>query len=401
MKSLYHNFFKFPYLIIFTSIIITIVLGYFALNIGLETDINSLMPEKSEITKIMEEKLSIDDEITQYIFLSVESEDTFTISKLRALEIAIEKISSLPGISTAVNPFNFISFAYEGSRIIPVSMSPGGKAPNNAEDLEIFKRRLLDDPVADGFLVSDNGNVLNIVFSTGKIEDTDILIKEFYKIINSLKDNFSVHTTGEILVEMRTSFYLVRDLKILLVLALVIMVIVFFISFKTKRSIFLPIIVVGMGTIWTIGFMSLLGFDFTVVTVIIPSLLLTIGSSYTIHLLNEYYRTSTSNIYEDKLWIIKSVSHVTKTIILASLTTIIGFSTLVVTTIRPIQEFGVSISFGILSSAILSLFFLPAVLYILPVPHSKSEFIVKRGWLTSLTVKIGSIAINHKYIKDL
>jgi len=66
---------------------------------------------------------------------------------------------------------------------------------------------------------------------------------------------------------------------------------VFFFGFRSKRSFFLPFLVVGLGTLWTIGIMALVGFNLSLVSLMVPPLVLVLGSSYSIHVLTQYYAT--------------------------------------------------------------------------------------------------------------
>ena len=79
-----------------------------------------------------------------------------------------------------------------------------------------------------------------------------------------------------------------------------------------------------IGLIWTMAFMSMLGFELSVVTIITPSMVLILGSSYSIHMLNEYYQ-DIGTYKTNREDIIFSVSKIKNTILSASITTVIGF----------------------------------------------------------------------------
>lgn len=389
--------FKFPYLIILTTAVITIFFGYFAGRINLNPDINTLTPVTNDRISHLKRDLGIQDKVTQYLFLTVEGDNNYTLEKLNAFSNAISSISELPEIEKALTPFNMITFITKGTRIIPVSMSGNGAAPEDEDDLKLFIDRLSHDYIAADFLIADNGRILTAVFTNRKIVDHKKFMERIHRIIRPLDKYFNVHITGEIPIEDRTGHYLSKDLGTLLVLSLLIMMLVFFLSFRAKRSIILPILVVSIGTVWSVGFMSLVGYSFTIVSIIIPPLLLTIGSSYTIHLLNEYYRNSEYGTL-NKFWIVKAVKEVTNTVLLAGLTTIIGFSSLLITSIGSLREFGLSISVGVAACVALSLSFLPAMFFILPNPEEEHRTAVKKGYLTRLTINLGSLGTNHPYI---
>ncbi len=143
-------------------------------------------------------------------------------------------------------------------------------------------------------------------------------------------------------------------------LSFLVILVVLFLSFRSARSILLPLVVVALGTLWTVGTMVLAGLKLTVVSIMAPPLVLTLGSSYSIHVLNQYYRQARQGPGKD--WIAQAVSLVNATVFLAALTTIIGFGSLATATLRQIREFGIATAAGILYCMLLAELFLPAML---------------------------------------
>ena len=157
----------------------------------------------------------------------------------------------------------------------------------------------------------------------------------------------------------------------------------------------LPFVVIVLGTLWSLGFMSLLGYSLTIVNIITPPLVLTLGSSYSIHILNEYYRSG-SRERRERYWVVGVVETVNRTIMMAAGTTIVGFLGLLATSIRQTREFALSAGFGILSCALLSLFFFPALLSRLAPPKDVQIRRVRTGLIARIMVGLGSFVIRRK-----
>lgn len=375
-------------------IIITLILTNFAFKIGMNPDFSILIPENTNRMNKLKKDLNVTDEITQYIFLAVESDDNFTAGKLNSYKKVVEEISALPEVKRTISPFNFITFIGEGKKIIPQKLMTE-ESFSTKEQAEEFKTKLLENPLAQNFVVAENGRLLNTAFANTRVADTGVFMTRLQKLTRELETDFTVHLSGEVPLNYHTGFYLKKDLQILLVLSILVMMFIFFLSFRTLRAVVLTLLVIGIGMIWTTAFMAIVGYKFTLVSVTIPPLLLAVGSSYTIHLLNEYYRNARPGESKDKVWLEATLSHVKKTIVIASLTTIIGFLSLFVSSVVPIREFGLSISIGITATAVLSLTFLPAAFLLLPAPHEKSSRTVKEGFLTRLTMQIAGISIKY------
>ncbi|RKX89146.1 MAG: hypothetical protein DRP59_11410, partial [Spirochaetes bacterium] len=258
--------------------VITLVLGNFALTIEMNPDFSILIPKNSEQMKSLKKDLNVTEELTQYIFLAVESEDNFTVERLNKYKQVIDQISALPEIRRTISPFNFITFIGEGKKIIPQKLMTE-KQFTSTRQAESFKTKLLNNPLAQNFVVAEEGHLLNTAFANTRITDIGAFMKHLQELTGRLDGYFTVHLTGEVPLNYHTGFYLKKDLRILLSLSIIVMMFIFFISFRTLRAVVLTLLVIGIGMIWTTGFMALAGYKYTLVSVTIPTLLLAVGSS--------------------------------------------------------------------------------------------------------------------------
>ncbi|OQX29963.1 MAG: hypothetical protein B0D92_00930, partial [Spirochaeta sp. LUC14_002_19_P3] len=376
-------------LIIATTIAITVFLGWKALGIGINTDVNTLMPSENERINKIKTDLGVDKEVLNYMYLSIYGSDIYNLETLGLYQDTIDKVLALPEIETVISPFNFIFFQSDAKRIIPTTISPTGRAPLTEEELEIFSKRVKDNTLSKNFVVGDNGRILTAVFIGTAVNSADNFIAAFNAAIGPLKKATNVHYSGEVAFQERVAFYLLKDFSNLLKLAVFAMLAIFGLSFRSLRAIILPILVVVMGAVWTLGVMAIIGFKITVLTVVIPSMVLAIGSSYTIHILNEYFRIGREAGMDKITWLTDAVEHVLKTVIVAALTTVISFMSLLTTTLQPLREFGLAISLGIFFCAVLALFFLPAVFCILKAPSLHHKKRVSEGRLTRTVSHLG------------
>ena len=381
--------------IVLITAVISIFLGYYALQIQVDPDVTDLLPEESKALKLLEEYgPTVDDD---YIIVAVESEELFALDKLKALEEVITRIEKLPDIHGSINPFNFITFQKKGKSLRLAPMSSGRKAPGSPEELELFREKLTTDPLARGFVISNDLTAFCSIFATESLDDYAEMIASVEAIIADLKPHFKIYLGGQIPIIETTKNYLVKDVPKLLIMGILVILTVLYLSFKSRRSILLPLLVVALGTLWTLGTMSLIGFRITIASIMVPLLVLTLGSSYSIHILNQYYREAKVGS-EDRKWIASAVSHINLTIFMASLTTIIGFASLLSATLRQIREFGIATSIGIIYAVILSIFFFPAVLSKLRTPSSLERDQVLKGRIASLMEKLSLWVIKWRFV---
>lgn len=145
--------------------------------------------------------------------------------------------------------------------------------------------------------------------------------------------------------------------------------IIFFLwrSFRSAWGIVVPLIVVLLAVVWSIGLMGLLGKPIDLLTVLLPSIMFVVGMSDVVHIIAKYLEElrSGKDIQESLKITFREIGRAT---LLTSITTAIGFATLITAKIRPIQEFGIFTALGVLLAFVLAFSLLPAILVNLPKP---------------------------------
>jgi predicted RND superfamily exporter protein len=133
-----------------------------------------------------------------------------------------------------------------------------------------------------------------------------------------------------------------------------------FISFRSIRGVLLPLITAGISVIWTIGLMSFAGFKLTLTSSYIPVVLLAVSTAYTIHVVNSFEFSRSAN---RKQALIQALTYTTIPVILASVTTMIGFISFIFGSyLDMIKEFGMFTAVGTFFALLLSIFFVPAII---------------------------------------
>lgn len=381
-------------LVIIGAVLITAGFAAAALKIRVDPDLESLLPEDEAIAKMMAEQGNASQ---NYLVIAAESSDPFTLEGLAALERAIRDLEQLPEILPGVTPFNFLTFTKSGGRLNVEPLAPRGQAPRSPEELDRFRRNIDQTPLAENLVVSPDRTTLVCLFPAENTDNYTQLMDRIEEILESLNPYYRTYTTGTIPFMKTTESYLSRDLSRLLLLAVAVILVVFFFGFRAKRAVLLPLLTVLMGTVWCFGFMALVGFPVSMISVVIPPLVLALGSSYSIHILNQYFREGNGR-EGDNRWITASIAHVNRTILLAGTTTIFGLLSLLAVSMRQTREFAISTGIGVTACALLSLFFFPALLYRLRAPRAAQSTQVQEGLLTRGVVAIGRAALRGRYL---
>lgn len=384
------------WLVIASVALLTVFLGWFALHIQADTHVDNLIPENREVRRLTE-KYGVENESGDHLLVLFMDDELFRAGSLALIADACNRISALDHVGTGITPFNFIRFEKRDGRLALSTMSPAGAPPATDEEAAALRSRLLGDRHALNLIVSADGSSLCAIFPVEPVDDHRSILAATEDIIAPLRGVMDVRISGMIPIRQALVDSLFRDLPTFLLLAVGVILVSYFLGFRTLRSVILPVLVVIVGATWTVGTMTLLGYRLSVVLVMTPPLVLILGSSYSLHTLNQYYREVRTN-GEAKRWIADSVENVSVTIFLASSTTIFGFLSLVTCSLSQVRQFGISTAIGIAYCALLALIFLPAVLSLLRTPTAGQRDRVVRGTIASAMAALGRGVVRRKWI---
>jgi hypothetical protein len=345
---------------------VTIVLAWFALRVRINPDFFSLLPRDAAVNKLLKE-YGADLSQPDVLVFAVSGADVYAERALAAFGEAVDGIASLKGVRSATTPFSLVSFGRVDGRLAIRPMSPGGGAPT-AETAAEFRARLQDAAYAKNLVVSADGTMLISLFQVESMGPFTAFMAQVTPLTEKVRAaGLTPYVTGTIPLSVSTEGHLARDSSRLLVLAALIILLSYAAGYRSARAVALPLLSVVLGTLWTIGFMGIVGFSLSLITIVAPPLILIFGNEYTIFTTSEYLRLGREHATAPG-WIARAVRNVSKPVAMAFFTTTIGFLSLLSTSIRQTREFAIVASVGSLVCAFLALFFLPAFYSLLKPP---------------------------------
>ena len=133
-----------------------------------------------------------------------------------------------------------------------------------------------------------------------------------------------------------------------------------FLNFRTITDVLISFAGLAFATIWTMGWVAILGFKLHFMNMIVPILILGLGIDYTIHVLNAY-REGYKSQREVKKAVVSAIVIVGAALVLMTITTSVGFLANISSDIPPVREFGITAAMGIVSCLIIMTTFVPAL----------------------------------------
>jgi hypothetical protein len=258
--------------------------------------------------------------------------------------------------------------------------------PTTETEREKLRNELISNPLAFKLVVSDDFNYSSIIINPTKGIDDATIIETITKIIDDFPGEEQVYINGLPYLRHEIQVKATRDIAILMPIGLLVMLIILYLSFRERRGVLLPFIVVLMSIALAMGLMPLFGYDLSMIAVLIPIMMIAIANNYGVHIVARYQELNTKNPTWSMTQIVSEcIKRLGKPIVLTGLTTIIGVMGLIVHLLIPAKQMGIVGSIAIGFALLLSLLFIPAIMMGMkkgkPIKLYESG---KKGWIDQI-----------------
>jgi len=232
--------------------------------------------------------------------------------------------------------------------------------PETQEELDILKERVFSKDMYKGTLVSEDGTSTLIMFTLLDGVDKQAVARDVKERITELNIPYQLYYGGLPFMMNDIADLIVADIVKLIPITFFLITFILFLAFRSTRGVVLPMFTAALSVVWVLGTMVLFGYELSMISNITPIILLAVGSAYTIHVINRINTTYDKN---RELALKKALAYITVPVILAALTTMIGFVSFVFGAyLEIIRDFGVFTALGVIFALLLSIFFVPAVI---------------------------------------
>lgn len=375
---MYDKLFNKPYkyILIILPIILFIVFLIPLHDAKINPDLTRYLPQDSESKLNLE---AIEKQFGKYdpVIIVFEADDILDGKTLTKISQIHDSILESPIYSEVISLFDTKNIrGDDGFMLVDPAIA---SIPTSKEETEELRKELKSNPLAYKLLVSEDFKYAVMILNPEKGFSDSEVIKATQEIITKNWGKDKYYMTGMLFLRDEIQKKATQDLMILMPLALLIMIIFLFISFKEKRGVLLPVMVVVISTGVSMGLMPMLGYELSIIAVLVPILMISIANNYGVHIISKYQELNALHPEYDMQTIVKeSVHNLFKPIMLTGLTTIAGVLGLVVHIMLPAKQMGVVSSIGIAFSLVLSLYFLPAILIGLKKGKVQKSFISTR-----------------------
>lgn len=383
--------FRWPVLVLF--LLATVFMGWQLRKVRIESDLQALLPDtmpSRSNTKRIEAQFG-STEALLYVF---ETEDVLNQKTLRRITQITRALKKMPGVKNVLSLANVKRIKGEdGSMIVEPAVTA---IPDDPAEKEALRRELRENEMVSGVVVSRDFKATVIMVTLKSKGNYQDMYARTEKIIKNIPGDEKVSAGGLPVFQSRITQDITRDMIVLIPTALLIMLMALYGFFRTNRSVALPFLVVVISIIFGMGVLPLMGWKITMLTLILPIMVVAYANNYAIYLMAGY-RAMHVRGHTDKVTIAGRVlkDYITP-IFISGITTIFGIMGLLSHVMIPARQVGVAASLAIGFSMVASLAGITALLSLLPLPKSAPEKHTRTWvWLDAVLAWVGKQVVGH------
>lgn len=242
-----------------------------------------------------------------------------------------------------------------------------------------------------GMLITVSAEVMNSPARVKLVEDVLKVTDRF-----THKHELKMHYSGMPYIRVINAENIKREMYMFIALSLLITAIILYLFFRSFRIVGFSVGIIGINVVWAIGFMSVLGIKITLLTAMLPPLLIVIGIPNCVYMINKYHAEYV--LHGNKIKALqRMIQKVGNASLLSNLTTAAGFATFIITSSRILVEFGLIAFISITTVFLICLILIPTVFSYLPVPDAKQTKHLYNPFINSIIGKLISIVINKRH----
>ena len=340
-----------------------------------------------------------------FLVLAVYSEHLYSsevLEKLRALHEDLT--ASVPFLEDITSLINVRDVRGEEDTLVVDDLVP--RTPTGEASLQELRERVLGNPLYVNNLISESGTYTAILLQTqvyGGPPEEDLLsgfdssgardqelpdhlepvylsdlendqfVEAVYEVVARHQDqDFQISAAGPPVNLHAIKFYMQQDAFTFMVLALLVIGSCLYLMFRRVSGVILPLMLVGLSLVTTVGLMTLLGVSFKLPTVMLPSFILTVGVGTSIHVLSLTYQNIRRGLRRHEA-ILSAYCHSGLALLMTSLTTAAGLASFSMAKVAPIADLGIFSAIGVGFSLVYTFTFLPAALLLLPLKEAGTQ----------------------------
>ncbi|MEI8226097.1 MAG: MMPL family transporter [Bacteroidota bacterium] len=304
-------------------------------------------------------------------------------------------VSRLEGVSDRLSPFTVRSIKGENGMMVAERLI--AQIPNDTTDFRNLAQRILNNRFARDIVVSTDLTSASITATISSNVPESETLHRVDSVINAHPGNAKIVTGGLPYIRQNIMKDVRRDGLLLVPVALLIMLFILKFTLSEWRSVLMPFSVVLLSTVISMGLIPLLGWKMSILTLLVPIILVAVANNYGIYLVARFQEISLKDPGISKhSMITELLRSLNMPILFSGLTTIAGILGLLTHSIIPARQVGVLAAIGVTMALLMSLLLIPALIYIRgPLVNDSKRKKVNTGAFDRLLASISGLIVKH------
>lgn len=352
----------------------------------------NLLPSDHIVNVEYNKFLDIFGEEGNLVILAVKDPKIFTTETFNQWNELSEKLNSYDEVETAISIADIKKLTKDKKNKKFVAKPLFNKNPQTDDEVVKIKEELFNKlPFYNNLLFNkETGTIRTALYLKKDIVNTAIrnefIHNELIPAIEAFSKangNIKVYASGMPYIRTLNSASIMGELGAFVLLAFLITGLIFFFFFRSFRATFITLFVVGLGVVWAFGFIGWLNYEVSVLTALIPPLIIVIGVPNAVFLIHKYQQEIKNHKNKGRA-LQRVISKIGNATLMTNLTTASGFGTFVFTKSRVLNEFGVVAFINVMAIFLLSLLLIPIIYSFLPVPKEKHLKHLEKKWMVRI-----------------
>jgi len=322
------------------------------------------------------------------VVLAVKDSALFTPIKFNRWNKLSKQLGAFPEVDFVLSTDNLQELVKDTVKQEFVMQPFIKQTPKTKKDVDSLTNHLFNDlPFYDNLIYNKKTHTIRSVIYLDKdivntsvrkdfiLEDLSTLVKNFEK-----ETGLNVHISGMPYIRTMNSQNIIDEIGKFILAALGVTSLIFFFFFRSFRATIISMFVVIIGVMWAFGILGLLQYEITVLTALIPPLIIVIGIPNCIFLINKYQQEVKKH-GNQALSLQRVISKIGNATLMTNVTTASGFATFIITDSKLLKEFGIVASINIIGIFVLSLLIIPIIYSFMSLPKDKHLKHLNTKWI--------------------
>jgi predicted RND superfamily exporter protein len=373
-------------------VLLTLFLSLQWKNVGMTYNEANLLPKNHQANKDYTQFLNTFGEEGNLVVIGIKNPRLFTPKVYKAWEEMMNRLKSNPEVELVVS-LNDLKKLHKNDTLEQFELTPLVDPKRTLDPLYLkeIKRQLFHDlPFYEGLLFNKKtGSIRSAIYIKKEVVNSPIR-KDFiiHKLVPAIETferttKIDLKVSGMPYIRTINTENMKGEIGLFIGAALFITSLIFFLFFRSHRATFISICILIVGVMWSFGTLGLFHYKITILTAIIPPLIIVIGITNCIFLINKYQQEINTHHNQAKA-LQRVISKIGVSTLMTNLTTAIGFATFMITGNDLLYEFGLVTSINVITVYLLTLLVVPIVYSFMPLPKEKHLSHLNKNYLSSL-----------------